>query len=382
MTAPAGRPPARRRPPAAADPARLAAFDVLRAVADRDAYANLLLPRMLATRGVTGRDAALATELAYGTLRGEGSYDAILALCSDRGLDRIDPVVRDVLRLGAHQLLATRIGAHAAVATSVDLVRQVAGGRPAGFVNAVLRRVATHDMAAWLEIAAPEAAADPVGHLAVRYSHPAWIVEALAAALGENPATRTEQTQALLAADNLPPRVALCGLPGLADRDELLEAGLEPARWSPFGAYLPHGDPGAVPAVAEHRAAVCDEASQLAVVALTRAPVTAPAGGGRLAGAGAGERRGERWLDLCAGPGGKARLLAADVRPHRARLLATALRPVSAAPPPLSWSPTGRSRPGGPAASTACWPMFRARVSARCGGARRRAGGAHRTTSP
>src|SRR5580700_6993252 len=101
-------------PPAAgrrrADPARRAAYDVLRAVADRDAYANLLLPALLAERGLTGRDAAFATELTYGTLRGRGTYDAIVAACSDR--DQLDPTVRDVLRLGAHQLLATRVGPH------------------------------------------------------------------------------------------------------------------------------------------------------------------------------------------------------------------------------------------------------------------------------
>ncbi len=91
------------------DPARRAAYDVLRAVADRDAYANLLLPALLTERGLTGRDAAFATELTYGTLRGRGTYDAILAACSDR--DQLDPPVRDVLRLGAHQLLATRVGA-------------------------------------------------------------------------------------------------------------------------------------------------------------------------------------------------------------------------------------------------------------------------------
>ena len=142
------RPPTRPARPREAGPTRrgCVAYEALRAVAERDAYANLLLPALLRDSGLTGRDAALATELAYGTLRGQGSYDAILAICSDRDLDRIDPPVRQVLRLGAHQLLATRIGAHAAVATSVDLAKDVAGPRPAGFVNAVLRRVATRDL--------------------------------------------------------------------------------------------------------------------------------------------------------------------------------------------------------------------------------------------
>src|SRR5580658_4678879 len=133
-----GRPPGKGAQPAASrpqrtDPARRAAYDVLIAVEQRDAYANLLLPSVLAQRGLDGRDAALTTELTYGTLRGRGTYDAVLAICCDRDLAALDPVVREVLRLGAHQLLATRIQPHAAVATSVNLVKDAAGQRPAGF---------------------------------------------------------------------------------------------------------------------------------------------------------------------------------------------------------------------------------------------------------
>ncbi len=298
------------------------AFEVLRGVRERDAYANLLLPALLREHGLTGRDAALATELSYGTLRGQGTYDAVIAACSARGLAQIDPPVLDVLRLGAHQLLATRVGAHAAVATSVDLARQVAGPGPAGFVNAVLRRVSTRDLAAWIAATAPDPAADPLGHLAVRYSHPPWIVAAFSAALAEDAATGFTQTQAALAASTGRPQVSLCAVPGLSDQAELAAAGAAPARWSPFGAYLERGDPAAVAAVAQGRAAVQDEASQLAVLALTRVDVGSPD---------------RRWLDLCAGPGGKARLLsglaaggdarllAADARLHRARLVSAAV---------------------------------------------------------
>jgi 16S rRNA (cytosine967-C5)-methyltransferase len=314
-----GKPPSNRRPDR--DPARRVALEVLLAVSARDAYANLLLPRLLAQRRLAGRDAALATELSYGTLRGRGIYDAILGVCTDRDIDSLDPAVREVLRLGAHQLLATRIQPHAAVATSVSLVKDVAGPRPAGLVNAVLRRVATRDLTGWLEIAAPARDADPVGYLAVRHSHPRWVVEALSAALGAAEG-RGPETEAMLAADNERPLVHLCAPPGLASRDELIAAGAAPARWSAFGAYLTEGDPAAVRAVAEGRAAVQDEASQLAAVALTRVPV-------------AGSD--ERWLDVCAGPGGKSRLLAglaaesgagllaADKHEHRARLVAAAV---------------------------------------------------------
>lgn len=317
---------------------------MLCAVAERDAYANLLLPATLARRGLAGRDAALATELTYGTLRGAGTYDAVLAICSDRSLDSLDPAVREILRLGTHQLLATAVAPHAAVATSVDLVRDVAGPRPAGFVNAVLRKVATRDLETWLGIAAPSRADDLAGHLAVRYSHPRWIVDAFAAALGEDPARGLPETEAALAADGTRPRVTLCAVPGQSGTDELRSSGAAPARWSPFGAYLESGDPAAIPAVAQGRASVQDEASQLAAAALVLAggeprdgePAGGELGGRELSGGELPRRDRERWLDLCAGPGGKARLLAglaagsgarlaaAELHEHRARLIRAA----------------------------------------------------------
>ncbi len=321
-------------------------------MSSNDAYANLLLSASLRERGLRGQDAALATELVYGTLRNRSCYDAVISMCADRDLDQIDPPVLAVLRLGTHQLLGMRIKAHAAVATTVDLAVAIAGRRPAGFVNAVLRRIAPRELESWIELVAPDRATDLAGHLSTRYSHPRWIVEALAAALGESAPgipqtapgdgltapgqTRAEaglpqaerglpqaerglpqaerglpqaerglpRTEAALAADQDRPAVTLAAVPGLASRDELVTAGAEAARWSPFGAYLDHGDPGAISAVAERRAAVQDEASQLAVLALTRA---------------AAEGRDRFWLDLCAGPGGKARLLA-GIAAERRRL--------------------------------------------------------------
>ncbi len=335
--------------PAPRDPARRVALELLLAVDDRDAYANLLLPRLIAQHHLAGRDAALATELSYGTLRGRGSYDAVLGICCDRDLSTLDPAVREVLRLGTHQLLATRIQPHAAVATSVNLIKEHAGQRPAGFVNAILRRVATRDMAGWLEIAAPARDADPMGHLAVRFSHPRWIAEAFAAALGESSGAGLSsadltETAAVLAADNERPAVQLCAAPGLADQQELVAAGCEPARWSAFGGYLGHGDPAAVRAVAEGRAGVQDEASQLAAAALTRVPVNGPDGS---------------WLDVCAGPGGKARLLAGlaaragarltavEIREHRARLVAAAVQPAGSCRVVIADGTVPPWRPGG-----------------------------------
>jgi 16S rRNA (cytosine967-C5)-methyltransferase len=293
---------------------------VLRAVADRDAYANLLLPSLLRERGLTGRDAAFATELTYGTLRGRGTYDAILAACSDR--DQIDPPVHDVLRLGTHQLLATRIGSHAAVATSVDLAKDVCGPRPSGFVNAVLRRVASRDMDAWIAIVAPDRAGDEAGHLAIRHSYPRWIVEAFRDALGDPAAANPGfgETEEALAAGNARPEVVLAVLPGASPAVAVPDTA-EPTRWSPFGLRLAGGDPA--PLIATGQAAAQDEGSQLAALALSRVALTGPD---------------HRWLDMCAGPGGKARLLnhlaaqrdarlvAGELRPHRARRVLDTLR--------------------------------------------------------
>lgn len=310
-------------------PARLVAHEVLTAVRTRDAYANLLLSAALRDARLTSQDAALATELVYGTLRGRGTYDAIISLCSDRGIDQIDPMVLDALRIGVHQLLGMRVKTHAAVATTVDLVIAVAGRRPSGFANAVLRRIAPRDHESWIEITAPDRTADPVGHLAVRYSHPRWIVMAFADALGERPDGDLSETEAALAADGIRPLVHLAAVPGLASPAELVAAGATAARWSAYGAYLEHGDPAAIEAVGQRRAGVQDEASQLAAQAVARGESSAHSAG-------------ERWLDLCAGPGGKARLLAglaaqqgavllaADVHPHRAELAKAALSQVAA----------------------------------------------------
>ena len=309
---------------------RRAAYQVLAAVENREAYANLLLPKLLADRDITGRDAALATELTYGTLRGQGTYDAVLAACSDRPLDKLDPPVRHILRLGAHQLLATRIGAHAAVATSVDLAKQVVGPRVSGYVNAVLRRVATRDLDAWLAIVAPDPATDADGNLAVRYSYPRWIVAAYRAALGD---AADAELEVALAEGNARPKVTMATLPGGPDRDQVMPADAEPGRWSPYAFTLDSGNPADL--IASGQAAVQDEGSQLAAIALTRAALAPAADAGADAGAGAGER----WLDMCAGPGGKSRLLqglatiaappasliAAELHPHRAALVREAL---------------------------------------------------------
>ncbi|MGW5318611.1 RsmB/NOP family class I SAM-dependent RNA methyltransferase [Nocardia thailandica] len=276
----------------AVDPAREVALDVLRAVRERDAYANLTLPKLLRERRITGRDAAFATELAYGASRSQGQLDAVIAECAGRPVGEIDGPLLDILRLGVYQLLRTRTGAHAAVDTSVDLARAEFGAGRAGFVNAVLRRAGERDAEEWVRRLAP---ADPIARLAFEYAHPTWIAQAFADALGAHAGELGE----LLEADDERPVVHLVARPGDITAEELsLVTGGEEGRWSPYAVYLDGGgDPGQLEPVREGMAAVQDEGSQLVALALTRAPLL-------------GEDTG-RWLDLCAGPGGKAALLGA-----------------------------------------------------------------------
>ncbi|MGN7701214.1 RsmB/NOP family class I SAM-dependent RNA methyltransferase [Cellulosimicrobium sp. 22601] len=316
------------------DPARAVAYDVLRQVDGSDAYANLVLPPLLRERGIRGRDAGFATELAYGTLRLRGRYDAILALCLDRPLERLDPPVLDVLRLGAHQLLGMRVPQHAAVSETVGLARERTGAGSAQLVNAVLRRVARTPLDDWLTTIADDAP-DALAALAATQSHPVWIARALRDALAGN-GRPVAELDALLAADNDAPRVTLVARPGLADPDELADGDdrVTPSRWAPTALRLEGGDPAAFGAVRDGRAGVQDEGSQLVALALAAAPLTGPQPGST------GDDA--RWLDLCAGPGGKAALLAAlaaergarlvanEVQPHRARLVENALAAVPA----------------------------------------------------
>lgn len=295
-----------------ADRSRRVAFDALRRVTGEDAYANLVLPAMLADRGIAGRDSAFATELLNGTCRWLGTYDAVLEAASGRPLTSLQPAVVDLLRLGTHQLLGMRVGTHAAVSETVDLAAATVGRRVTGLVNAVLRRVAAHDRDGWIDQLG--ARRDPFDRLALRHAHPRWIVEAYADLL---PADELEPA---LAADNVSPEVTLVVRPGLVEQEELKAEADGPGYLSPFSALL-KGNPADLALVREGRAGAQDEGSQLVAWGVTL-PSAAPGW----------------WLDLSAGPGGKAalltglaaadgsRVLAGELAPHRAVLVASATR--------------------------------------------------------
>ena len=306
--------------------ARGVAFHLLLSVATQDSYANLLLPKMLNEAGLDSRDSGFATELSFGTIRNQLLYQAIIEKCAGRDVREIDIDVLTLIELGAHQLLAMRVPGHAALSETVELAKKVLRANLVGFVNGVLRRVSEKSRDEWLEILlknCPNQAAE----FSIRYSHPEWMVRALQDSLRVD--GREDELEALLIANNQAPLVNLVALPGLSDQSTLLDIGAALGGVSPFGGVLPDGDPANIDEIRRGLVRVQDQGSQLAAIALLEAPIASSKG------------TPEEWLDLCAGPGGKAAFLAAaakekgaelvcnELQPHRAKLVEQALRPVN-----------------------------------------------------
>lgn len=296
---------------------REVAIDLLMAVEKEGAYANLLLPKLLEQSRLDSRDVAFAQELAFGTLRWQLFYDRVVEECAHRYSDEIDISTLVFLRLGAHQILGMRVPSHAALSETVELAKHYLSRGAVGFINGVLRRVSERTRDEWLSIVL-NGLDNPHERLAVEFSHPIWVVRALEQALALD--NRANDLRDLLFADNIPPLVSLVGLPGIAKKQDFEDLEIGPA--SPIGALLDGGDPNNLAAFREGRIRVQDQGSQLAALALVEAkPI----------------QNSENWLDMCAGPGGKAALLAAEaklsdahlvcneVAPHRAKLVKQAL---------------------------------------------------------
>lgn len=301
--------------------ARDVAYSLLLSVAQDAAYANILLPKLLNKANLEQRDSAFAQELSFGTMRWQGFYDRVIAIAANRDAAGIDLPALTLLRLGAHQLLGMRVPSHAALSETVDQAKRVLHQSAVGFINGVLRRVSEKTREEWLDELLV-GVTDKITALSIEHSHPEWIIRAFDHALRVD--GRADQLESLLEADNEPTSVNIVALPGFAEPEDT--ADLTPGGASPIGFALPSGDPARLPGIQAGRLRVQDQGSQLAAILFVNAAPVA---------------EGERWLDLCAGPGGKAALLAAvaaqtgadltanEVLEHRATLVRQAIKPVN-----------------------------------------------------
>jgi len=265
-------------------PARVCAYRVLLRVFEDDAYADRAFRSAADSLALDARDRSLAQRLAYGSVQRVRTLDHAIEALGRRPVRKLDPPVRAALRLGAYQLGYTDVAAHAAANESVELVRRAGLHRAVAFTNAVMRRLS--------EGIAPLLAALPEGPL--KESYPDWIWEVWRRDLGD------EQALALMRAQNEPPGTVV-----------RLVRGDPP----------PGAEPSELPRA--YRVERIDE------TALAAGSVWPQSRGSQLAGLAVGARAGERVLDLCAAPGGKATQLAAqgaevtavEIDPGRAREL-------------------------------------------------------------
>ena len=263
--------------------ARLLAFEALVEVDIHGSYSNLILPKMLGKSSLSPEDRAFASELVYGSLRMKGRHDSLIERASNRSLAEIDAKVLIILRIGVHQLTQMRVPSHAAIYETVELAKRATGKSSGSFVNAILRNIDGKSN----HISNGE---DQLKQMSLEHSHPEWIVSSYLDSLKS-----TIEVEKLLQANNVPAQPMLIAWPGRSTIDELVLSGASPIPDSPISAVC-EGDPGAIPAIRERRAGVQDRGSQIVVERFLDT-----------------FEENLRWLDLCAGPGGKAAYLSSVV---------------------------------------------------------------------
>ena len=291
--------------------AREAAMLALNACQRQGGWSDGALKKQLSAAELSGRDAALATQLCFGVLQNQMLLDFYLAKFSNIPLKRMEGKVVQTLRLGAYQMLfLTRIPHSAAVNSAVALVKaHCKNPRAAGMVNGILR-----SMERSLQNMPVIPQGDPVAYLSTLYSHPEWLVKEFILSLGE------EETAQLLAADNSQPPTAVM-VNTTRTTAETLKAMLEadhveaePHPWLENCLLLSRtGDLERLEAFQQGLFYVQDPASRLSVLA-------------------AGAKPGMRVLDCCAAPGGKSfaaaiamenqgEIVSCDLHPHKKKLI-------------------------------------------------------------
>ena len=265
--------------------ARLLAYDLVSQVNRNGAYANLRLPELLADSDLDLRDRSFVTELAYGTLRLQGKHDYAISKKADRPINELDEKIVDLLRLGIHQIFEMRVPIHAAVGETVEVARAVAGESKASYVNALLRSISTDlDM---YDVLQNDPKVASIEKLAILYSHPTWIINAYFDQLKDWAAVED-----LLRTNNVPVAPHVVAWPGKSSVSEILEVGGDKLSLGTYS-VLSNTLPNDYPAIKDKRAGIQDMGSQLIAEIFYATKSDVPL----------------KWLDLCAGPGGKAALL-------------------------------------------------------------------------
>ena len=265
--------------------ARLLAFDLVSQVNRNGAFANLRLPELLSESDLDLRDRSFVTELAYGTLRMQGKHDFAISLKADRPINELDEKIVDLLRLGIHQIFEMRVPIHAAVGETVEVARAVAGESKASYVNALLRSISV-DLDLYEAVKSDEKL-PAIEKLSILYSHPTWIINAYFDQLKD-----WNAVEELLRINNMPVAPHIVAWPGKSSVEEILQVGGDKL---PIGTFsvLSNSLPNDYPAIKDKRAGIQDMGSQLVAEIFFATKNDSPL----------------KWLDLCAGPGGKAALL-------------------------------------------------------------------------
>lgn len=300
------------------DAARTLVLELLNEVSEAGAYANLRLPEMLSNSSLDERDRAFVTELAYGTLRMQGKHDAFIKAKSNRPIEDLDFSLRNLLRMGLHQLNEMRVPDHAAVGETVEIARATLGEAKASFVNAMLRECTrTPEFYSQYIIHEGDSATVVRSKLSILHSHPEWEVQSFYDQFKD-----WSRVESLLIANNTPVKPHLIAWPGRSTVEELMEGQAQRIHGTSFGVYSTR-PPRSYNAVVERRAGVQDAGSQIISEVFFN---THSIGG----------KRSLSWLDMCAGPGGKAAALyslisfereedafkANELQQHRADLVA------------------------------------------------------------
>ena len=289
------------------NPARLLVYELISQVNRDGAFANIRLPELLKKSKLGANDRNLATEMSYGTLRMQGLMDYLAGKFTDRPFNELDPKIQDLLRMGIYQLNQMRIPDHAAVSETVEVARQVAGDSKASYINAILRKVSsnTFDLTELDNLPMAD-------KLSIKYSHPIWIVNAFYDQLKD-----WDLVEQLLIADNKSTRPDIVCWPDKSSEDEFTKLGAHKID-NLINGYNIDGIPSDFAPIIERRSGVQDRGSQIVVEDFI-----------------ATWKPGLKWLDMCAGPGGKAAylfhylnsieenpsFLANEPVPHRAELV-------------------------------------------------------------